>query len=216
MVPSEVLDRATERKLEPIYEVVWPRSPRGVQARRTAARLQGINGRHPMEGKRIAFLWDYLFRGDELFPYWSGSWRNAFRDSRLLAIGSSEVHMEATSLRWSLDSDGVDRPTATLTRLFRGWVVEVAVRPPWCGHPLLPKTLESRRSRWSVKDSRARLELLNVCSSRWLADDVKGAIRSLRVRFMVAALGEFAVVTHDRVWPRQRSMPWRRGLPRPC
>ncbi len=34
----------------------------GVQAKRSADRLDDLNG------KRIAFLWDYLFRGDELFP----------------------------------------------------------------------------------------------------------------------------------------------------
>ena len=43
-------------------DVVWPRSARGVQARRRAHRLDTL------EGKRVAFLWDYLFRGDELFP----------------------------------------------------------------------------------------------------------------------------------------------------
>lgn len=48
--------------MEPTYDVVWPRSPRGVQARRNARRLDTING------KRVAFLWDYVFRGDELFP----------------------------------------------------------------------------------------------------------------------------------------------------
>ena len=54
--------------MEPTYEVVWPRSARAVQTRRVAARLEGEGRRHPLEGKRIAFLWDYLFRGDELFP----------------------------------------------------------------------------------------------------------------------------------------------------
>jgi hypothetical protein len=44
------------------YDAVWPRSPRGVQQRRRAARLGAL------AGKRVAFLWDYLFRGDELFP----------------------------------------------------------------------------------------------------------------------------------------------------
>ena len=44
------------------YDVVWPRSPRGIQQRRRADRLESL------EGKRVAFLWDYLFRGDELFP----------------------------------------------------------------------------------------------------------------------------------------------------
>ncbi|NNF55713.1 MAG: hypothetical protein HKN03_14905 [Acidimicrobiales bacterium] len=48
--------------MEPRYEVVWPRSPRGVQQQRRATRLPTL------EGKRVAFLWDYLFRGDELFP----------------------------------------------------------------------------------------------------------------------------------------------------
>ena len=58
----------TERTMEPTYEVVWPRSPRGVQNRRVADRLESADERHPLEGKRIAFLWDYLFRGDELLP----------------------------------------------------------------------------------------------------------------------------------------------------
>jgi len=48
--------------MEPTYDVVWPRSPRGVQQRRRASRLDTLTG------KRVAFLWDYLFRGDELFP----------------------------------------------------------------------------------------------------------------------------------------------------
>ncbi len=48
--------------MEPTYDVVWPRSPRGVQQRRRAPRLDTL------AGKRVAFLWDYLFRGDELFP----------------------------------------------------------------------------------------------------------------------------------------------------
>jgi len=44
------------------YEVVWPRSARGVQTHRRAPRLDSLSN------KRVAFLWDYLFRGDELFP----------------------------------------------------------------------------------------------------------------------------------------------------
>ncbi len=48
--------------MEARYDVVWPRSPRGVQQRRRADRLDAL------AGKRVAFLWDYLFRGDELFP----------------------------------------------------------------------------------------------------------------------------------------------------
>lgn len=48
--------------MEPTYDVVWPRSPRGIQKQRRADRLDTL------AHKRVAFLWDYLFRGDELFP----------------------------------------------------------------------------------------------------------------------------------------------------
>jgi len=46
----------------PHYEAVWPSSPQGVPASDLAPRLDSL------EGKRVGFLWDYLFRGDELFP----------------------------------------------------------------------------------------------------------------------------------------------------
>lgn len=48
--------------MDAIYDVVWPRSPRGIQAQRRADRLDTL------DNKRVAFLWDYVFRGDELFP----------------------------------------------------------------------------------------------------------------------------------------------------
>ena len=48
--------------MEPTYDVVWPRSPRGVQQQRQADRLPDLSGR------TVAFLWDFVFRGDELFP----------------------------------------------------------------------------------------------------------------------------------------------------
>ena len=48
--------------MEPNYEVVWPKSPRGIASNRLADRLDTVGG------KRVAFVWDYLFRGDELFP----------------------------------------------------------------------------------------------------------------------------------------------------
>jgi hypothetical protein len=56
----------------PTYDVVWPRSPRGVQRRRSAQRLDTL------DGKRVAFLWDYLFRGDELFPALERELRSRF------------------------------------------------------------------------------------------------------------------------------------------
>lgn len=57
---------------EPRFEVVWPRSPRGVQRRRRAPRLDDL------AGGRIAFLWDYVFRGDELFPVLERELRRRF------------------------------------------------------------------------------------------------------------------------------------------
>ena len=43
-----------------MYEVVWPRG-KSFQVGQYAKRFQ------TMEGKRIGFLWDNLFRGDEIF-----------------------------------------------------------------------------------------------------------------------------------------------------
>jgi hypothetical protein len=44
------------------YSVVWPRSERAVETKPLAPRLSSL------EGKTVAFLWDYLFRGDEIWP----------------------------------------------------------------------------------------------------------------------------------------------------
>ena len=44
------------------YEVVWPKSSLAVRTRPLAERLDTL------EGKRVGFLWDFLFRGHELFP----------------------------------------------------------------------------------------------------------------------------------------------------
>jgi hypothetical protein len=44
------------------YAVVWPRGPRAVSVKPLAQRLESL------DGKKVAFLWDYLFRGDEIFP----------------------------------------------------------------------------------------------------------------------------------------------------
>ena len=63
---------------EPTYEVVWPRSPRGVQRRRRAARLDSLTG------QRIAFLWDHLFRGDELFPVLATELRSRYEGVEII------------------------------------------------------------------------------------------------------------------------------------
>ena len=44
------------------FETVWPRSAKTAEIVELAPRLDGL------EGATVAFLWDYLFRGDEIFP----------------------------------------------------------------------------------------------------------------------------------------------------
>jgi hypothetical protein len=43
------------------YEVLWPRSPRQTRLQALAPRLDTL------EGKTVAQLWDFLFRGDQVF-----------------------------------------------------------------------------------------------------------------------------------------------------
>src|SRR5687768_12409990 len=43
------------------YEAYWPRGVRQQRTRALAPRLQSL------EGKTVAQLWDYLFKGDEVF-----------------------------------------------------------------------------------------------------------------------------------------------------
>lgn len=44
------------------YEVVWPRSKRIIESTRHAQRLSTL------EGKTVCELWDWIFRGNEIFP----------------------------------------------------------------------------------------------------------------------------------------------------
>ena len=44
------------------YAVVWPRAEKTVEPKPLAPRLGDL------AGKKIAFVWDYMFRGDEIFP----------------------------------------------------------------------------------------------------------------------------------------------------
>ncbi len=46
----------------PGYEVVWPRGKKTVGTLSFAKRLDTLHG------KTIAFLWNYLFRGPDVFP----------------------------------------------------------------------------------------------------------------------------------------------------
>jgi hypothetical protein len=58
------------------YEVLWPRSPRQVQLQPLAKRLESL------EGKTVAQLWDYVFRGDEVYALLEEGLRARFPNIR--------------------------------------------------------------------------------------------------------------------------------------
>lgn len=60
------------------YAVVWPRSARSVETKALAPRLASL------EGKTVAFLWDYLFRGDEIWPTLSEALSERFPGMRFI------------------------------------------------------------------------------------------------------------------------------------
>lgn len=61
------------------YEVVWPRSPRQQQLKPLARRLDTLNG------KTVAQLWDYLFRGDEVFAHLEQGLKAQYPDIRFIS-----------------------------------------------------------------------------------------------------------------------------------
>jgi hypothetical protein len=61
-----------------MYQVVWPRGARTVQATDVAPRLSTL------EGKTIGQLWDDLFRGDEIFPILEQELARRFPDLRFV------------------------------------------------------------------------------------------------------------------------------------
>ncbi len=68
-----------EKMKEAEYAVVWPRSPRQSRNRSFAKRLDSV------AGKKIGFLWDYLFRGDEIFAMLQDAIHQRFPDTRFVS-----------------------------------------------------------------------------------------------------------------------------------
>jgi hypothetical protein len=54
------------------YKALWPRSPRQARVKSLAKRLDTF------EGKTIGWLWDYVFRGDEVFEQLEESLRERY------------------------------------------------------------------------------------------------------------------------------------------
>ena len=57
-----------------IHEVYWPRSPRRTQLKPLAPRLETLRG------KTVAQLWDYVYRGDEVFALLEEGLRRRYPD----------------------------------------------------------------------------------------------------------------------------------------
>ena len=55
-------------------EVLWPGGESAVERMEPAARPATLHG------KRIGFLWDHMFRGDEIFPMLEDRLRDEFTD----------------------------------------------------------------------------------------------------------------------------------------
>ena len=53
----------TSETNEQHFDVLWPGGPSAVPTVPAAGRLDTL------DGKRIGFLWDRMFRGEEIFPY---------------------------------------------------------------------------------------------------------------------------------------------------
>lgn len=90
------------------FEVCWPRGQRRTTTKTLAPRLAGLAGR------RIAFLWDYLFRGDEIFATLQEQLAArfagiTFADWRVFGnIHGSDERAVVASLPARLKADGVD------------------------------------------------------------------------------------------------------------
>lgn len=90
------------------FEALWPRSPRQNGDKPLAKRLETLNG------KTVAQLWDYIFRGDEIFVLLEEGLRAQYPDVRFVSWrefgcthGNSE-HEVISALPARLRELGVD------------------------------------------------------------------------------------------------------------
>ena len=61
------------------YEVVWPRGKKIGDRAEPAPRLENLNG------KTVAELWDFVFRGEEIFPLIESELSARFADVKFLS-----------------------------------------------------------------------------------------------------------------------------------
>ena len=77
------------------YEVYWPRTPRQTGIKPLAKRLDTLNG------KTIAQVWDFLFRGDDVFAHLETAIKKQYPDVKFVSwreFGSSHGGEEKEAL----------------------------------------------------------------------------------------------------------------------
>lgn len=90
------------------YEAVWPRGQRQLQTQPLAKRLETLNG------KTIAELWDFLFRGDDIFNMLHTDIQERYPDAKFVSwkeFGSTHGQDERAilaSLPERFEAMGVD------------------------------------------------------------------------------------------------------------
>ena len=90
------------------YEVFWPRTARQIKVKPLAPRLDTLNG------KTVAQLWDYLFRGDEVFPLIEEGLKKLYPDVKFVSwrefgnTHSSDEHAVLAALPQRFRELGVD------------------------------------------------------------------------------------------------------------
>lgn len=94
--------------MEPTYDVLWPQSPKGIEPRALAEKLDGL------DGKTVAYLWDGLFRGEELFADLTSELTSRFPTVKIVdwpVVGNthaSDEHAVIAGMPEVLRAHGVD------------------------------------------------------------------------------------------------------------
>jgi hypothetical protein len=100
--------KKSEAALEQQYEVFWPRTQRQTRLKPLAKRLDTLNG------KTVAQLWDFLFRGDEIFEMLEKGLKERYPGVRFVSwreFGSThspQEHQVLASLPQRFKELGVD------------------------------------------------------------------------------------------------------------
>jgi hypothetical protein len=99
------MDRPNE---DGYYEAYWPRAARRVKDKQLAPRPASL------EGKKVALLWDYLFRGDDIFAIVEEELKKRFPGISFMGwrevgnIHSSDEREMVAALPGRLKAAGVD------------------------------------------------------------------------------------------------------------